>query len=239
MTPQNFVLTEESAAPWLPRNASPTRSLPEQIADKVGRAIIVGDLQPGRRVQEQHLAERFEVSRGPVREALRILEQDGLVEILPRRGAKITQFTTAEVDDLFMITGRLLGLAARLVALDGDEAVKRHIADEAEAMERMVGGGTDADHHLGRSYRLFLVLADSCDNDRLRHMLGSLSRRILRFSRPTLNTRARREASARNWRRVARCIAEGEADGAERAARQLVDEARVMAVQAADRKDAV
>ena len=60
-----------------------TQSLPEQIAARLSERIVSGTYTPGQRVMEQAVAEEFEVSRGPVREALRLLEKEGLVMILP------------------------------------------------------------------------------------------------------------------------------------------------------------
>jgi len=72
-----------------------TLSLPEQIASRLSERIVAGTYAPGQRVMEQALAAEFAVSRGPVREALRILERDGLVTILARRGALVTNLSTA------------------------------------------------------------------------------------------------------------------------------------------------
>jgi DNA-binding GntR family transcriptional regulator len=74
-----------------------TLSLPEQIASRLSERIVSGAYEPGQRIMEQALAQEFAVSRGPVREALRILERDGLVTILPRRGAIVTDLSVDEV----------------------------------------------------------------------------------------------------------------------------------------------
>ena len=58
-------------------------TLPEQIAERIFTAIAGGEYAPGERIREEALADEFEVSRGPVREALRILEKDSVVRILP------------------------------------------------------------------------------------------------------------------------------------------------------------
>ena len=70
--------------------AALTQSLPEQIAARLAERIVSGAYAPGQRILEQAVAEEFAVSRGPVREALRLLEKDGLVMILARRGAQVT-----------------------------------------------------------------------------------------------------------------------------------------------------
>jgi DNA-binding GntR family transcriptional regulator len=70
----------------LPTRTDPTLTVSEQIAAQVGDRILSGAMPPGARIGEQELADEFSVSRGPIREALRILEREGLVTIL-RAGA--------------------------------------------------------------------------------------------------------------------------------------------------------
>ena len=88
-------------------------TLPEQIAERIFAAIANGEYAPGERIREETLAEQFEVSRGPVREALRILEKDSVVRILPNRGAHVTQLSIKEVGDIFEIRRDLVGAMVR------------------------------------------------------------------------------------------------------------------------------
>jgi DNA-binding GntR family transcriptional regulator len=71
----------------------PTLTVSEQIASRVGERILSGQLAPGVRIGEQELADEFKVSRGPVRDALRILEREGLATLLARRGAIVTDLS--------------------------------------------------------------------------------------------------------------------------------------------------
>lgn len=96
-------------------------TLPEQIAEQLAQDIVSETLVPGQRLKEMELANQFGASRAPIREALRLLELRGLVQIAARRGVSVTQLSAAEVDDLYEIRASLLGLAARRVALTGDE----------------------------------------------------------------------------------------------------------------------
>ena len=75
------------------RPAALTQSLPEQIAAQLSTRIVSAHYAPGQRIMEQAIAAEFAVSRGPVREALRLLERDGLVTILPRRGALVLELS--------------------------------------------------------------------------------------------------------------------------------------------------
>src|SRR5437762_768555 len=110
-----------------------TLSLPDQIAARLSERIVSGAYLPGQRIMEQALAAEFAVSRGPVREALRILERDGLVTILPRRGALVSDLSISEVKEIFDIRAMLNGLRDRLIAEHTDRksvlaAVEPHVA---------------------------------------------------------------------------------------------------------------
>ena len=84
------------------------------------KRIIEVDLQPGQRLVERDLADELEVSRIPLREALRLLAAEGLVVLVPHRGALVSPFTPADVRDLFDVRENLEVLAARLAAERAD-----------------------------------------------------------------------------------------------------------------------
>lgn len=107
-------------------------SLQERVYRELREAIISGALRPGERLVETSLAGRLGVSRSPVREAIRRLEQDGLVTFSPRRGVAVGTATTADVDDLYSVRAVLEALAARLAA-------RRRNPRHLEAMLRVVG----------------------------------------------------------------------------------------------------
>ena len=87
------------------------RLLSERISDEIRRAVIAGEMEPGSRVRQEELAERFGASRIPVREALRRLESEGLVTLVPNSGAWIAKVDVAECIELYKIRERLETLA--------------------------------------------------------------------------------------------------------------------------------
>ena len=97
-----------------PPFASARRNLHEQTADQIRIMILEGLVRPGARMSEKELCDRFEVSRTPVREALKALATEGLVTITPNRGATVTQITLDELADVFPILGALEALAGEL-----------------------------------------------------------------------------------------------------------------------------
>jgi DNA-binding GntR family transcriptional regulator len=78
-------------------------SLVEMATRQLREEILSGQLQPGQRLIEEQIRRRYSISRAPLREALRLLAQQGLIEHLPRRGARVTQWSEADIEQLFGI----------------------------------------------------------------------------------------------------------------------------------------
>ena len=76
-------------------------SLHSDLLSQIRDHIVEGHLEPGSRIPERELCERFDVSRTPLREALKVLASEGLIELLPNRGARVRQFTEADIRNLF------------------------------------------------------------------------------------------------------------------------------------------
>ncbi|HZW31957.1 MAG TPA: GntR family transcriptional regulator [Isosphaeraceae bacterium] len=99
-------------------------------------AILQGRLRPGERIVEAEVARQMAISRAPIREAIRKLEHDGLVEYHPRRGAVIVRLSPAEVRDVYHVRAHLERYAARLAATrvtDADLAALARLIDEMRA----------------------------------------------------------------------------------------------------------
>ncbi|WP_019905837.1 GntR family transcriptional regulator [Methylobacterium sp. 77] len=90
------------------------KSLHGELLARLRDYIVEGNLAAGARVPERILCERFGISRTPLREALKVLASEGLIELLPNRGARVRQLGTEELVDLFDVMGGLEALAGRL-----------------------------------------------------------------------------------------------------------------------------
>jgi DNA-binding GntR family transcriptional regulator len=110
--------------------------LSKVLCDQIEAMILGGEMRPGERLNEQQLAQRFGVSRGPIREAVRALEGAGFVEAVTNKGVFVRQLTVAEVRELYDVRAALFGLAGRLLAERATEAVIAHLESLLEAMER-------------------------------------------------------------------------------------------------------
>jgi DNA-binding GntR family transcriptional regulator len=185
-------------------------SVPEQIAARIGERIILGQLVPGARIAEQELADQFKVSRGPVREAIRILEREGLATVLPRRGALVPQLSARELNELFEMRAGLFDIVVHKVVADRPPellAVMRAGVDRLEALADMADGGAN---YTETAYRLILITAQFCGNLRLQRMINALSLQTLRYSKLGLAQVARRQRSARLWRHSQRALERGD-----------------------------
>jgi len=208
-----------------------TQSLPEQIAARLSERIVAGNYPPGQRIMEQAVSAEFAVSRGPVREALRLLEKDGLVTILARRGAQVTNLTIPEVKEIFDIRAALNGLRDRGIAEDPD----RHrllplLEAEVAELARLARDPKEGDEYVEVVFRLNRFLNEAASSRRLRAILSSLALQTLRYSRLGLSTPERRRQSVKNWQRLVKAVREGNGLEAQRAAEQRVLDSRDAAI---------
>ncbi|MGH2684287.1 MAG: GntR family transcriptional regulator, partial [Actinomycetota bacterium] len=119
------------------------RPLRDVACDLIRDGIVSGQHPPGSRLVEEHLASELGVSRNPVREALRVLEAEGYVEMIPRRGAVVATLSASEASEIFEVRTALEALAARLAArkaTGGDAAeLDRLIAASQKALRKKDG----------------------------------------------------------------------------------------------------
>lgn len=115
----------------------------EQVAAYVRRAIMTGRLRPGDRLTEQSLAGELGMSRGPVRDALRQLDQEGLVQLYRNRGAVVSTLGLHEAYEFYLVRGHLEGLAIRLGADHIGPADLAHLQGLVDQMARLRGAEED------------------------------------------------------------------------------------------------
>ncbi len=104
-------------------------SLADKARDMIRAAIFEGHIQPDERLTIEHIAAQLGISRTPVREALKALETDGIVRLLPNRGAIVQSFTREELADRFLVRGALEGLAGELACRHEGKRLGAVLAD--------------------------------------------------------------------------------------------------------------
>ncbi|WP_406438630.1 GntR family transcriptional regulator [Streptomyces sp. NBC_01613] len=112
------------------------RGLAEEVADRIREAIFSGAYAPGAQLREVELAGAMDVSRGPVREAVRLLEREGLVHCAWHRGTTVTTLSPEDVAELDSLRGALEDLAVRQAIARGSDEDLASVAKAADMMER-------------------------------------------------------------------------------------------------------
>jgi DNA-binding GntR family transcriptional regulator len=135
-------------------------SLVELAVRRLRAEIVGGAFAPGERLVEEQLTRRFGISRAPLREALRLLGQQGLVEHLPRRGVRVVQLSSRDIDELFSLRDVLERFALQCVlGHDGvpDPGGLTVARGAVERMERAVGGDATEQAAAHQAFHLSLV----------------------------------------------------------------------------------
>lgn len=201
------------------------KPLREIVLEALREAIVGGVLEPGERLMEIQLAEEMGVSRTPVREAIRKLELEGFVVMVPRRGAYVAGVSHKDVKDVFEIREALEGLAAGLAAEKiTDEEIEElervlHYEKEPDSLEVMVQ--SDIDFHA--------LLYKASRNERLNQILANLREQTNRFRTTSLAVPGRAKYAIQEHRAIVDAIARHDVEEAQRlAAAHMENAANVM-----------
>jgi DNA-binding GntR family transcriptional regulator len=165
-------------------------SLVTDIACVVGAEILEGIRRPGSDLNSVELARRFRTSRTPTREAVVLLEKEGLVEILPRRRPRVADLSIAEIREIYRVRAAMLGLIAAEVARLASDAEIAELRAILREMERAAAAG-DRDGYYWGNVAFHERFADLARNRTLQRILESLVLRSLRLRRLTLSSPGR------------------------------------------------
>lgn len=204
------------------------KSLPEQLADLVLAEVMARRLNAGDRLKEEELAQQHAVSRATVREALISLTKQGVVERVPRLGARVAEFSRKDLDDLFELRAMLLGLAAGSCARKAAGPELAEFDALVAGLERMAAEpGTDPQGFANGSIQAQGFLIRWSGN---RHLPGVYERlasmgawQLIRGRATSFLTAELRRQSAADWRALAGRLTAGDVEGSERAARRLLE----------------
>ena len=162
-------------------NLDDYKPLRDIVFENLREAILEGKLEPGQRLMEVQLAEQLGVSRTPVREAIRKLELEGLVIMLPRKGAYVANVSLKDIIDVLEIRASLEGLAALLATerIRDEELTKlKKIAGE---FEKMLINNEDIDVLLKKDVEFHECIFNATNNKKLVQLINSLWEQVYRF----------------------------------------------------------
>jgi DNA-binding GntR family transcriptional regulator len=182
-----------------PIDEQPTESLAEAVHRQLEAEITAGRLRPGARLDEQELARRFGASRTPVREALRLLGADGLVELRGRQGATVRVIALPTVLEMFQVMGELEGLCARLAARRITERQRQRIADAHEVLTASTDNGVDAFYEHNQAFHEAIYDASASaflaeQTRQLRNRVATYRRRVTAMPNRIADTLREHEA---------------------------------------------
>ena len=203
-------------------------SMQARVIADMRRRIIKGDIEPGAPLSELALAEEFGVSRTPVREALKQLQTEGLVEIRPRVGTFVSTPSRREITELFEMKELIEGAAARLLARRGRVAeidlLERNLREADEAVAR-----DDRERYAELVQEFHDLLIAGADNSKLEAHYRMLMNQLAYYSRlvhTSLSRPGRALQSDREHHVVLELILEKDGDSAEQVMREHVRASR-------------
>ncbi|MDN5336914.1 MAG: hypothetical protein PWR02_1940 [Synergistales bacterium] len=191
------------------------KSLVEAIVENIEEKILKGELKPGERLVEQAMCEELGVSRSPLREAFRILENQGFLVNEARKGVSVAKLSLKEAIDIYTIRAKLESLATRLAVESGDKTLPKRLEKLHNDMCTLVKEGDLAGYSkLNAEFHETLISA--CGNDHLIRMLDLFNKKTLRYRMEVLSTPGKLQESLRKHEKLIESIKSGNASDAER-----------------------
>lgn len=177
------------------------QTLREKILETIRDAILKGSMKPGERVSEPDLADRFGISRTPIREAFRQLESEGYLQVVPRKGAVVASLSERDIEEFYAIKIILEGFAARIAAEKlSDKDIERLEAIN-ERLEAIVKEG-DVKKFFRVHNEFHEVFIKAAGNEKLYDMINQLVMKFSRLRLASLSQPGRMEISVEEHRNM-------------------------------------
>ncbi len=196
--------------------------LRDVVFNTLRKAILTGQLKPGDRLMEVHLAKRLGVSRTPIREAIHKLEQEGLVTMIPRRGAEVARITERSLQDVLEVRRALDALSVELAC---ERITAEQIGELTKACEQFEqathSGDTAAVAKADVAYHDIIVKA--AGNRRLQQLVNNLAEQMYRYRFVYLKDISQHEMLVKEHQEILQYIRKRDKEGASQAARKHID----------------
>ena len=209
------------------RVAAPLR---QQVVDNIREAIAVGRLAPGSRLVERDLCEMTGVSRTLIRETLRQLESEGLIDVIPNKGPIVAKITARQAREMFQLRAELEGLASQLFAELATDAQLKALQD-AFAKLREAYVSADSIKMLAAKSHFYDCLVDGSGNETLGTMLRQLQARAMVLRATSLSQPGRTAESEREIAELMKAIKKRDGAAARKASMAHITKAAQAALQ--------
>lgn len=196
--------------------------LRDVVFNTLRKAILTGQLKPGERLMEVHLANRLGVSRTPIREAIRKLELEGLVIMIPRRGAEVARITEKSLKDVLEVRRALDALSVELACDRITQKDINRLLEACGAFERAVREG-DASVIASADVALHDIIVEATGNVRLQQLVNNLSEQMYRFRFVYIKEESQHDNLVAEHREIYESIVSRDKERAAAAARLHID----------------
>jgi DNA-binding GntR family transcriptional regulator len=213
-------------APGTPSPSQTAARDADRLVKELRRRIVSHESPPGSRLRESELAEEFNVSRARVRDAFGILEERGLIERVPNKGAVVTRLEADRIQELFEVREVLEAQMVRLATQRAEPETWDHLLEVfGDELGRRVGEN-DFDAYLAAIVAFRSRCIASAENDTLKGLLDSIYDRIQGMTRRLVLVPGRAMEGFRQHQEILRAMRSGDADRAERLKRENIRSAR-------------
>ncbi len=196
--------------------------LRDVVFNTLRKAILTGELKPGERLLEIHLANQLGVSRTPIREAIRKLELEGLVIMMPRRGAEVAQITEKSLRDVLEVRRTLDALCAELACDRITDEEKERLKEACEEFEKATVTG-DATTIAEADVALHDIIVKATGNQRLVQLINNLSEQMYRYRFEYIKDENQHNNLVEEHRMIYESIIRHDKEGAAQATRLHID----------------
>jgi DNA-binding GntR family transcriptional regulator len=190
------------------------QTLREKILETIRDAILKGNMKPGERVSEPELAERFGISRTPIREAFRQLESEGYLQVIPRKGAVVASLSERDVEEFYAIKIILEGFAARMAAENLTSKDIERLESINQRLQQIAAEG-DVKTFFRVHNEFHEVFIKAAGNDKLFEMITQLVMRFKRLRLASLSQPGRMEISVEEHRNMIQAFKNHDGDRAD------------------------
>lgn len=226
MAPTNS-LASSWTAQTVGRVAAPLR---EQVTSALRQAILSLELKPGQRLVERELIEQLGVSRTTIREALRVLTSEGLVTVVPQRGAMVSALSLNEAEDLYKVRAALESLVVEHFVERASDLEVDKLRRTVEDFAGVCATTTDIRELLAAKDRFYAVLVAGARSTALRQLLESIQARVQLLRATSMSEGGRPLESVQELRAVVEAIATRDAKRAAELCAEHVRRASVTAL---------
>ena len=214
----NFVFLYTKIHMNMPESLTPPglmhKSLVQTIVESIERLILQGDLAPGERLKEQAMCDMLNVSRAPLREAFRVLENQGFLESKSRRGMFVSTLSRKEAINIYTIRANLESLAVFLAVKEAGPGLAAPLYEIHDKMKAAVVSG-DVTSYAENNLLFHETLIAACGNQLLIDMLRRFNKQTARYRKKILSTAGKPAESIQRHEELLKSIENNDAEHAE------------------------